>query len=107
MSDDYPVGEVPTACELLVAMAVEARRLADEVDAGARKRLLVIAHTSQLLAREWAAAETPAASGVLAARQLATAIRAAEHDHELGAILARVRSEVRARVEISAPGYAD
>jgi hypothetical protein len=107
MSDDYTVDEVPTASELMAAAAVEARSLADEVDAGARKRLLVLAHTTQLLARELASAETPTADGRFAARQLAAAIRAGEHDHELSAILARVRSEVRPRVEISAPGYAD
>jgi hypothetical protein len=109
ISDNYSVDEVPAVRELIVAAAVEARRLADEVDASVRKRLLVLAHTTQLLARELEAGETSAADGRREAEavQFATAIRAGHHDHELGAMLARVRSEVRARVEVSAPGYAD
>lgn len=109
ISDNYSVDEVPAVRELAVAAAVEARRLADEVDASVRKRLLVLAHTTQLLARELEAAESSAAGGQLEAEtvQFATAIRAGHHDHELGAVLARVRSEVRARAEVSTPGYTE
>lgn len=107
MNDNYTVHEVPTASELLAATSLEAGKLAEEVGPGVRKRLLVLAHTTQILARALAAVETPAADDSSAARQFAAAIRAGDYDDQLGAILARVRPEVRARVEISAPGYAD
>lgn len=105
--EDYTVADVPTPSELLLATAVEARTLADEVGLGVRKRLLVVAHITELLARELAAAETDRANDRVAPRRFAAAIRAGDHDHELRAILARAQSEVRARVNVSAPGYAD
>jgi hypothetical protein len=105
--EHYTVADVPRASELLLATAVEARRLADEVDLSVRKRLLVVAHITQLLSRELAAAETGSANDRVAARQFAAAIRAGDHDHELRAIVAQTQPEVRARVDVSAPGYAD
>lgn len=103
----HEMHEIPTASQLLAAASLESSSLADEVDVGVRKRLLVLAHTTQLAARELAAAETPVADESGAARQFTVAIRAGDHDHELSAVLARVRSEVRARVDVSTPGYAD
>jgi Domain of unknown function (DUF6285) len=104
MPDEVPVPEVPSATDLLAAAASEARALAGQMDAATRKRLLVVAHAAELVAREIAAGKPPDRSDD-SSRRLAAAIRAGAHDSDLAAVTERVRDEVRQRIAVNAPDY--
>ena len=74
----------PTNDELARALEQELRTIANEGPPELRMRLLVAAHAAGLLATEGDAQETDDP-------QLAEAIRAGQHDHELAAIARRLQ----------------
>ncbi|HEX4110363.1 MAG TPA: phosphotransferase [Solirubrobacteraceae bacterium] len=92
----------PDAHELLEAVADYLRQdLLPDVPAEHRFGVRIAANSIAMVAREGA----PLAPDRTAQRALADAIRRGEHDHRLDELIAELRAEVRARVDIAHPGW--
>jgi hypothetical protein len=93
----------PDAHELLDALAHYLRdELLPDAPPEHRFRVRVAANACAMLARETA----PLGPDRAGQRALAAAIRAGEHDDRLPELAARLRDEVRGKLEVAHPGWA-
>ena len=103
------MNEHPDAYELTLALERELRMISVHAPAEIRMRLLVAAHCAGLVKRELAAKAQrpqPEVPGVDLAG-LVGEILCGEHDSDLAGLRASMKDEVRARLGVANPGYAE
>ena len=102
------MNEYPDAGELTTALEEELRQISAHAPAEIRMRLLVAAHCAALVKRELATKTQRSQLNMPDADRagLVGEIIRGEHDAELAGLRASVKDEVRQRLGMANPGYA-